>query len=72
MLYEIVVEVKERVILDHENCQLPTKGRRVSATNGETLWVYQEMDMLHLEDQLKAILAKGIESLAVVLMHSYM
>lgn len=72
VLYEAVVEVKERVILHHGGCQLPDKGRRVSATNGETLWVFEELDESHLENQLKEIRDQGIASLAVVLMHSYM
>ena len=72
VLYEAVVEVKERVILDHEGCQLTGRGRKVEATNGETLWVFEELDQTHLEAQLERIRQQGIASLAVVLMHSYM
>ena len=72
VLYEAVVEVKERVILHHETCRLPTEGMRwVTATNGETLWVFEELDAAHLEGQLRGIREQGIASLAVVLMHSY-
>lgn len=72
VLYEAVVEVKERVILNHDVCQLSKKGRQVTATNGEVLWVSEELDVADLETQLKDIHNEGIASLAVVLMHSYM
>ena len=72
VLYEAVVEVKERVILNHDVCQLANKGRQVTATNGEVLWVSEELDTTHLEMQLEEIYHQGIVSLAVVLMHSYM
>jgi len=71
VLYEAVVEVKERVILNHDVCQLANKGRQVTATNGEVLWVSEELDTTHLEMQLEEIYHQGIVSLAVVLMHSY-
>ena len=71
-LYEAVVEVKERVILDHETCRLSTKGRSITATNGEKLWVLEELDQNHLKRELEKIYQLGISSLAVVLMHSYM
>lgn len=71
-LYEAVVEVKERVILDHETCRLPVKGRQVAATNGEKLWVLEELDQEHLKNELQKIRDLGISSVAVVLMHSYM
>lgn len=71
-LYEAVIEAKERVILDHPTCQLTTKGRQVDATNGEKLWVIEELDQEHLKSELKKIHEIGISSIAVVLMHSYM
>lgn len=71
-LYEAVVEVKERVILDHETCRLSSKGRQVTATNGEKLWVLEELDQAHLTNELQKIRDLGISSIAVVLMHSYM
>jgi len=48
------------------------KGRQVTATNGEVLWVSEELDATHLQMQLEEIYNEGIVSLAVVLMHSYM
>lgn len=72
VLYESVVEVKERVILDNTTCQLKNKGKAVTGTNGERLWVMQELDQADLEKQLSDIRAQGIPSLAVVLMNSYM
>lgn len=58
--------------MDHKGCELPNKGRQVMGTNGEQLWILQEMDEKHLEFQLSRIRQLGIASLAVVLMHSYM
>jgi 5-oxoprolinase (ATP-hydrolysing) len=72
VLYEAVVEVKERVILDAPGCQLPHKGSQVVAKNGEIMWVLEELDAAHLEEELASIRSQGIASLAVVLMHSYM
>lgn len=72
VLHEAVVQVKERVVLDNANCQLTNKGRPVTGSNGERLWVMQELDEEDLKKQLNEILKKGIASLAVVLMHSYM
>ena len=72
VLYEAVVEVKERVILDAPGCQLPHKGSQVAAKNGEIMWVFEELDAAHLEEELAGIRSQGIASLAVVLMHSYM
>lgn len=73
-LYEAVIETRERVILDHTACQLSAKekGRQVIATNGDKLWVVEELDEEHLTNELKRIQEKGISSIAVVLMHSYM
>lgn len=71
-LYEAVVEAKERVILDSPRCQLTAKGRQVDATNGEKLWIIEELDQEHLKRELEKIHDKGISSIAVVLMHSYM
>lgn len=70
-LYEAVVEAKERVILDSPRCQLTAKGRQVDATNGEKLWIIEELDQEHLKRELEKIHDKGISSIAVVLMHSY-
>ena len=72
VLYEAVVEVKERVILDQSGCQLGGQYRRVEASNGESLWIYEELDTCQLERELTEIRKQGINSLAVVLMHSYM
>lgn len=72
VLYEAVVEVKERVILDHKTCEMPAKGRLVTAANGEPMWVLEELDASHLENELSKIFNQGIRSLAVALMHSYM
>ncbi len=72
VLYNAVVEVKERMILDVASCQLKEKGRKVIGKNGEVMYVQQELDMINLESELVKIRNLGISSLAVVLMHSYM
>lgn len=71
-LYEAVVEVEERIILDHSTCQMTHKGRKVTATNGESLFVLKELDQEHLTSELQRIRSMGITSVAVALMHSYM
>ncbi|XP_078607993.1 5-oxoprolinase-like isoform X1 [Branchiostoma floridae x Branchiostoma japonicum] len=73
VLYEEVVEVKERVILEQESCQLdkPADLQTVTGTTGEKLHVWEQLDEVQLRADLQAILDRGIRSLAVVLMHSY-
>lgn len=65
VLYETVVPVPERVVLD------PTHGDRVGVT-GERLRVATPLDLAALRPRLAAVRAQGITSLAVVLVHSYL
>ncbi|RQM23124.1 hypothetical protein B5M09_005532 [Aphanomyces astaci] len=68
MLYEEVVEVNERVQLVFENDRRPTDIRGVS---GDYVRVLGPLDLVDLRAQLSAVRAKGIKSVAVVLVHSY-
>ena len=63
-LYDDVVEVTERLILDDT-------GDVVGHT-GERLTVETPVDLPTLRTDLQAVYDRGIRSLAVVLMHSYL
>ncbi|XP_072524072.1 5-oxoprolinase [Salminus brasiliensis] len=73
VLYEEVIEVDERVVLRQDGCQLPRKEpkRIVTGSTGDSLEVWQELDLQCVERDLKAVLSRGITSLAVLLLHSY-
>uniref|UniRef100_A0A671QP07 5-oxoprolinase-like n=1 Tax=Sinocyclocheilus anshuiensis TaxID=1608454 RepID=A0A671QP07_9TELE len=73
VLYEEVIEVEERVILRQDSCQLPRNEpkRIVKGSTGESLEVWQELDLQRVEQDLRRVQSKGISSLAVLLLHSY-
>ncbi|XP_050573300.1 5-oxoprolinase [Bombus affinis] len=73
VLYERVVEVKCRVIPALPGkCHLDSeKWRRVKGSTSEDLFITQELDEEKLKLDLKELRRSGIESLAVVLAHSY-
>ncbi|XP_077209594.1 5-oxoprolinase isoform X1 [Paroedura picta] len=71
VLYEAVVEVDERVVLYQEGCQLSGNTQPVTGVTGDSLVVQRPVDLEALRGPLKALLAKGVCSLAVVLLHSY-
>lgn len=73
MLYYKVVEVKCRVVPALlGRCELDTKGwRSIKGTTGEDLFVTEELDEESLRENLVDLRKYGIESLAVVLAHSY-
>ena len=79
LLYEHVVEIDERIVL-LKNPITPTLGVSVAtATTGdvfvglsqESLLLEKALDEVAVEAQLKEVLALGIRSIAVVLIHSY-
>lgn len=74
VLYKKVVEVRSRVIPALPGkCHLDNKNwRRVKGSTGEDLFVIQELDEEKLRRDLEELQRAGIESLAVVLAHSYM
>lgn len=85
VLYEVVVEVDEEVILplsdkaDRRSGSTPKEdakkytpeGRMVATVTGEIVCVRRTVNEEALRSALKAVRAKDIKSLAVVLKHSY-
>ncbi|KAG9464265.1 hypothetical protein GDO78_020225, partial [Eleutherodactylus coqui] len=73
VLYEEVIEVEERVVLHQQGCQLPKDPSRKTfkGSTGDTLEVWEPIDLEKLRILLQDVLSRGIRSLAVVLMHSY-
>ncbi|XP_062900752.1 5-oxoprolinase [Mobula hypostoma] len=73
VLYEEVIEVEERVVLQQAGCQLtkPDGLEVFTGSTGERVEVWRSVDLVQLEAELKAVLSRGIRSLAVVLLHSY-
>lgn len=73
VLYSKVVEVKCKVVPAlSKRCQLNNENwRKVKGSTGENLLVMQELDEVALKKDLLHLKQLGIESLAVVLMHSY-
>ncbi|XP_026542906.1 5-oxoprolinase isoform X2 [Notechis scutatus] len=72
VLYEAVLEVDERLVLHRDGCPLSDSGQRVTGLTGEAVVVEQPVNLLALRVELEALLARGIRSLAVVLLHSYL
>ncbi|XP_033333786.2 5-oxoprolinase [Megalopta genalis] len=74
VLYKEVVEVKCRAIpaLPGRCCLDSKQWRRAKGSTGEDLFVTRELDEERLKEDLKQLRRSGIESLAVVLAHSYM
>ncbi|XP_015172875.1 PREDICTED: 5-oxoprolinase isoform X1 [Polistes dominula] len=73
VLYKKVVEVKCRVIPALPGrCQLVKDSwRKVKGSTGEDLFITQELDEEKLKGDLLELKQSGIESIAVVLAHSY-
>ena len=73
VLYEEVIEVDERMILKNSVCELDKSDFRPTlGTTGEEMFVSCELMQKELEVKLKALKKRGIDSIACVLMHSYM
>ncbi|XP_042148040.1 5-oxoprolinase isoform X2 [Ixodes scapularis] len=71
VLYDQVVEAEERVVLCRSDCQLDLPSARCQGTTGETVSVVKPLNVPKLRADLERVLAKGIGSLAVALLHSY-
>lgn len=74
VLYTDVVEVDCRVIPALEDrCQMhkPTTWQSVTGTTGEKMLVIKDLEEEEVRRDLLALKKKGIESVAVVLAHSY-
>ncbi|XP_063237134.1 5-oxoprolinase [Bacillus rossius redtenbacheri] len=73
VLYEDVLEADCRVVPAlRGRCELRHGWRTVVGTTQEELYVCRELDAEGLKDGLRRLREKGIDSLAVVLAHSYM
>jgi 5-oxoprolinase (ATP-hydrolysing) len=60
VLYEEVVEVDERLILENRQCCLDKSGwESTTGTTGESMLVKQQLQKDHLEAELKRLRAKG-------------
>lgn len=72
ILYEEVVEVDCRVIPTQDGrCKMNHQWPKVTGNTGETFYVTKSLDVSGLTAELKRLKAKGINSIAVVLMHAY-
>lgn len=71
VLYEQVIEADERVVLCRNDCQLDLDSPRIQGTTGEMVSILKPLNLDKLRVDLKQVLAKGIGSLAVALLHSY-
>ncbi|KAJ8387190.1 hypothetical protein AAFF_G00160020 [Aldrovandia affinis] len=73
LLYEEVIEVDERVVLQQEGCEVPGREAKsiVTGSTGDVLEIWREVDLHRVERDLKGVLSRGITSLAVLLLHSY-
>ncbi|XP_013191832.1 5-oxoprolinase [Amyelois transitella] len=72
VLYTDVVEVDCRVIPALEDrCQMKKSWPSVTGTTGEKMLIMKELDEEAVRKELLSLREKGIESIAVVLAHSY-
>lgn len=70
-LYEEVIEVDERIELLLDQELRSSSSTVVEGVSGELIRVSKPLDVESLKPLLKGLLSKGIECLAVVLLHSY-
>lgn len=73
-VYELVIEVDERVVLVKPGEALPldSSGETVAGQSGELLSVERALDEETLRAQLEPVRAAGISSLAIVFLHSFL
>ncbi|KAM8811123.1 5-oxoprolinase [Eudromia elegans] len=73
VLYEEVIEVDERLVPCQPGCALPGAAAlpRLAGTTGESLLLLEPLELAALRGRLQDVLARGIRSLAVLLLHSY-
>ncbi|NWU68681.1 OPLA oxoprolinase, partial [Pterocles burchelli] len=73
VLYEEVIEVDERLIPHQPGCRLPGAKTLplLEGSTGGSLRVLRPLELSALRQELEGVLARGIRSLAVLLLHSY-
>lgn len=72
MLYDEVYEVEERIYLDDPTCEMDLKFEQKVGLNGQKVIIAQEIDESKLCGNFEKAAEKGIQSIAVALLHSYM
>jgi len=72
LLYQEVIEADERLrILREDEDASAVGGKIVKGITGDRLAVIRSLDIEAIRSDLEAVYARGIRSLAVVLMHAY-
>lgn len=72
VLYKEIIEVDCRVVpAMNGQCQMKHNWPRVTGKTGEDLFIMKTLDKEALREDFIKLKAKGIKSIAVVLMHSY-
>ena len=71
LLYEDVVEVDERITLYSQHCEVTKDIEFKDSISDDKVAVLKQIDRDVLRKQLQIIYDKGIDSLAVALVHSY-
>ncbi len=68
-----MIEVDERIFLDDPRCELDKSTyRQEESVTKEKVFVTAELNEEPIREELNKLLQKGVQSLAVVFMHSYM
>jgi 5-oxoprolinase (ATP-hydrolysing) len=74
-LYEEVVEIEERLVVDRNDCQLPPElkaaWKNEMTLTKEKVLVQKEPDLDVVKSALMTLKEKGIKSIAVLFLHSY-
>uniref|UniRef100_A0A914BYY1 5-oxoprolinase n=1 Tax=Acrobeloides nanus TaxID=290746 RepID=A0A914BYY1_9BILA len=71
VLYEKVIEVDERVILEDETCQMNILGEHKVMENSKTVIIEKPLSKENVRKSLEELLDNGIRSLGVLFLHSY-
>lgn len=72
VLYQEVIEVEERLVLHKGNCNIQKSCQHVFGVTGEKVEIWQPINLDKVRKDLAGVLHKGIKSIAVALMHSYL
>ena len=70
-LYEEIVEIDERVLTFRDDCKLEKAYPIQIGKTGEKFLVKKRPEKAEIVEKLKNLKEKGVESLAIVLIHSY-
>uniref|UniRef100_A0A1I7YL10 5-oxoprolinase n=1 Tax=Steinernema glaseri TaxID=37863 RepID=A0A1I7YL10_9BILA len=70
-LYEQVVEIDERIVLDDPTCEMELAGERRTTKNGTKIIVHKPIDRESVTAALRSLRSEGFTSVAVLFLHSY-